>query len=195
MANAQSPTPGRPPVGAHNLVATYAEVEQAREAIVSLERAGVEAGDISLLGEGVQSTAGPVTNQDQRKADLAATGKVGKRAGSGLVMGAVVGAVLGALGGYLAHELADIGRNPVVVMLGAAIAAAAFGAFAGAFYGGATGLPVSEAWADTFEDVRGGQTAVAVHSDDAGTVDRAADALSDSGALKVVRFTKDGQRT
>jgi hypothetical protein len=195
MANSQSPQPGQPRTAAHNLVATYASVEQARGAIEALERGGVDASDISLLGEGMEKTAGPVTNKDQRDADLAVTGQVGKRAGSGVVIGAIIGALIGAVGGYLAHEMADIGRNVTVVMLGAAIGGALICAFAGGFYGGASGLPVSEAWGDTFEEVRGGQTCVAVHSDDAGAVDRAADALRGADAVKIVRFGRDGKRT
>lgn len=182
-------------MGAHNLVATYPSVEEARGAIETLERHGVEAAEISLLGEGAEPKAAPVTNEEQRSADLAATGTVGKRAASGLVIGALIGALIGMAGGYAAHELADIGRNAFVVVLGAGLGGAAFGAFAGTFYGGASGLPVSEAWGDTFELVRDGQVCVAVHSEDAETVDRAADALSGSEPARMFRFKRDGTRT
>lgn len=194
MAELRNPS-DPPPTAAHNLVATYANVEQARHAIEVLERHGVEAGNISVLGDGMETTAAPETNEEQRATDLAVTGRVGKRALSGLVLGAIVGVLVGAGGGWAVHELLDVGPNAMAVALGGGIALGAFGAYAGGWYGGASALPVSEAWADTFEAVRGGQTCVAVHAEDGGQIDKAAGALADSKAVRVVRFGRDGNRT
>jgi len=66
-------------------------------------------------------------------------------------------------------------------------------AIAGLFYGGATGLPVSDAWSETFEAVKQGQTAVAVHSQQSDQVDDALDALRDTGATTLARFGADGK--
>lgn len=186
-------TNGRPPRADHNLVATYADPEHARSAIEALERKGIEAGNITLLGQGAEPAAAPETNVDQRRSDLAATGTVGKRAMSGLVAGAVLGALLGAIGGYLVHELADVGPSAMVVVVGAALAFGGMGAYAGGWYGGASALPVSEAWGDTFESLRPGETCVAVHSADRSQIDTAAEALTGSSATKIVRFGSDGK--
>lgn len=182
----------QPPKADHNLVATYADPEQARSAIEALERKGVEAGNITLFGEGAPSGP-PETGTDQRATDLATTGAVGKRALGGIVVGAVIGLVLGAAGGYLLYEVGDIGSNLAVVVAGAAIAFGAIGAYAGGWYGGASALPVSsESWGETFEGTTG-ETKVAVHSGDPSQVDAAAKALAGSSALKIVRFGRDGK--
>jgi hypothetical protein len=194
MADLRNPS-DPPPTAAHNLVATYANVEQARHAIEVLERHGVEAGNISVLGEGVETTSAPETNEEQRATDMAVTGKVGKRALGGLILGAVLGVLIGAGGGWAVHELLGIGPSATAVAFGGGIALGAFGAYAGGWYGGASALPVSGAWADTFEAVRGGQTCVAVHAEDSDQVDKAAGALADSDAIRVVRFGRDGNRT
>jgi hypothetical protein len=188
-------TNGRPPRADHNLVATYADAEHARSAIEALERKGVEAGNITLFGDGVEPAETPETNVEQRKTDMATTGKVGKRALSGLVVGAVLGALIGAVGGYLLYTAADIGPNEVVTAVGGAIALGGFGAYAGGWYGGASALPVStEAWTKTFESTKPGEACVAVHSADRSQVDTAAEALAGTSAMKIVRFGRDGKQ-
>jgi hypothetical protein len=177
---------------AHNMIAVYPTVEAAREAVTRLERKGIEAGNIELLGAAAEGAAEPQTNLEQRRADMAVTGKVGRRAGVGIVIGAVIGAVVVMGVALLADALFDIGSTGGVAVTGL-VAGAIFGAFAGFFYGGATGLPVSDAWSETFEAVREGQTAVAVHSQQADQVDDALDALRDTGASRLSRFGPDGK--
>jgi hypothetical protein len=176
---------------AHNVIAVYPTVEAAREAVTRLERRGIEGGDIELLGAAAEGAAEPQTNLEQRRADLALTGAVGKRAAVGIVIGAVIGAVVVALAAVIADAAFDLGPIGVVAGGGAA-AGAIFGAFAGFFYGGASGLPVSDAWSETFEAVKEGQTAVAVHSARADQVDDALEALRDTGATRLSRFGPDG---
>lgn len=188
-------SPEPPPPLDHNIVATYADPGQARHAIEALERAGVEAGNISILGDGTEPTAEPETNVEQRETDLAVTGTVGKRAFGGLLMGAIIGALIGGGGGYLLHELAGIGPNAITVALAGAVSFGAIGAYAGGWYGGASALPVSDAWGETFESLRGGQACVAVRSHEADQAERAAEALASTEAIRVVRFGKDGQQT
>ncbi|MGH9183135.1 MAG: hypothetical protein ACRDZ9_04875 [Acidimicrobiales bacterium] len=182
-----------PAFAPHNVVATYPSVEAARRAVTSLERHGVEAGDISLLGPGVEEAGGPETNEEQRAADMATTGEVGRRAAAGLVGGGAAGAAAGALAALAAFAIPGVG--PVVGggVLVAAAGGAAFGAAAGGFYAGASGLPVSQAWSHTFEAVKGGRTCVGVHSRHAGHVERATAALRRTGPLRLVRFGPEGQ--
>ena len=176
---------------AHNVMAVYPTVEAAREAVTRLERKGIEAGNIELLGAAAEGAAEPQTNTEQRRADMALTSAVGRRSAVGIVIGAVVGAVVVMVAALIADALFDLGPNGVVAG-GGAVSGALFGAFAGFFYGGATGLPVSDAWSETFEAVKEGQTTVVVHSSQADQVEEAVDALRDTGASRLSRFGPDG---
>jgi hypothetical protein len=192
MSN-QSSRAGEPQHASHNVLAVYPSVERAREAITNLERNGVEGGNIELLGAGAEGAAVPQTNEAQRSADMAVTGQVGKRSLTGVLIGALVGAAILALVGWAAYELLDVGDELREVVIGAAVAGAIFGAFGGLFYGGATGLPVSDAWGETFEAVRQGSTGVAVHTEDAGEAEKAVAALQTLGGhTKLARFGRDG---
>lgn len=177
----------------HNVIADYPDVEAARAAITALERKGVEAGNIELFGPGTEGADVPWTNVEQREADLSTVAAVSKRSLAGIVVGALVGTVLGALLSWLAHELFDVGETLRSVVAGGAIGGALFGAFGGFFYGGATGLPVSDAWSDTFQPVEGGRTSVAVHSDDQDQVDKATAALRPTDPLRLARYGPDGE--
>jgi len=177
---------------AHNVIAVYSTVEGAREAVTRLERKGIEGGNIELLGAAAEGAAEPQTNLEQRRADMAGTSAVGRRSSIGLAIGAVVGAVVMMVLALIFDAIFDLGPNGIVAAGGAA-GGALFGAFAGFFYGGATGLPVSDAWSETFEAVKQGQTAVAVHSQRADEVDDALEALRDTGASRLTRFGPDGK--
>lgn len=177
---------------AHNVIAVYPTVEAAREAVTRLERKGIEGGNIELLGAAAEGAAEPQTNLEQRRADMAMTGEVGRRSAVGIVIGAVIGAVVVAGAALLADAIFDIGPNGGVALMGA-LGGALFGGFAGFFYGGASGLPVSDAWSETFEAVEQGQTAVAVHSQRVDQVQDAVDALRDTGATRLSRFGPDGK--
>ena len=132
---------------AHDVVATYPDLESARAAMTILERHGVEGAHIELHVPDAEGN--PLADDAQRDADMAATGQVGKRAGIGLVAGAAIGAVVGALIGAAASLVFDI-ANVLALALGGAFGGAGFGAYAGGFYGGATGLPVTEAWGESY---------------------------------------------
>ena len=176
-----------------NVVATYRSAEEARAAITALERSGgVEAGDIELLG--VDGAGAPRTNEAQRDVDMAVTGAVAKRSGVGILIGAVVGGLIGLLGGWLVFEVFDLVDDMTTAgVFGAAIAGAAVGALLGMFYGGASGLPVSEAWGETFEAVKTGATCVAVHTHQQDEADAALDALKKTNPAKLGRFGSDGR--
>src|SRR2546423_12564744 len=82
-------------VADHNVVATYPNPNVARSALVTLERRGVEAADIELFGPGMDAAALPITNDEQRGADMDAVGELARRGVLGVVVGALVGAFLG----------------------------------------------------------------------------------------------------
>ena len=178
---------------AHDVVATYSDVESARAAITILERHGVEGGAIELDVPGAEVR--PLSNDAQRDADMEATGKVGKRAGVGFLGGVLLGAVLGAVLGAAASAVFDI-YSPVALALGGAIGGAFFGGFAGGFYGGATGLPVSEAWGETYtaEASAGtGEPRLAIHTGDRAKVDDVIQALRGTGALSLQKADDQGR--
>jgi hypothetical protein len=177
---------------AHNVIAVYPTVEAAREAVTHLERKGIEAGNIEVLGAAAEGAGEPQTNLEQRRADMAMTGAVGKRSAVGIVIGAVIGALVVMGAAVLADAIFQIGPTGGVAIMGA-LAGALFGGYAGFFYGGATGLPVSDAWSETFEAVKQGQTAVAVHSQRSDQVEDALEALRDTGATRLSRFGADGK--
>jgi hypothetical protein len=179
----------------HNVIAVYPDVAQAREALTHLERKGIEAGNIELLGPGMEGADAPQTNDEQRGADMAVVTQVEKRSGTGFLLGAVIGIALFAAVMAVAHYAFDVGDTYTEVLPMALVAGGILGGFAGFFYGGATGLPVSDAWGETFEAVRGGQTLVAVHSEQRDQVETAIEALRGTGATKVATFGPDGRTT
>ena len=177
----------------YNVLATYRSADDARAAITALERnGGVEAGDIELLGaDGVGAAR---TNEAQREIDLAQTGAIAKRSGIGIVTGALIGGLLGLLGGWLVFEVFDLVDDMTTAgIAGAAIAGAAAGALLGLFYGGATGLPVSDAWGETFEAVKSGSTCIAVHTHEESSAEAALEVLRKTSPAKLGRFGSDGR--
>ena len=105
---------------------------------------------------------------------------VGGSAASGAGLGAVLGGILGALG----LEWGRIGDSPAVQIASWAL----FGLIGGALLGGFSAITVNEDWQLTFarpDDA--GPVSVAVRSEDAKDVDRAAKILRDHHALGVSR--------
>jgi hypothetical protein len=180
---------------AHNVIAVYPDVTQARAALTTLERKGIEAGNIELLGPGMEEANRPQTNEEVRGADERVIAQVEKRGGLGFLVGALIGMAVMAAAAAIAHYGFDVFDTFGGVLTGALVGGAILGGALGFFYGGATGLPVNDAWGETYMAVRGGKTAVAVHSEEPGPVDKAVEALRSSGAEKVARFGPDGRTT
>ena len=178
---------------ANDVVATYPDIESARAAITLLERHGVEAGAIELDVPGASQK--PLTNEAQREVDMQATGKVGKRAAAGVLGGAVAGAVIGAILGAIVSLVFDL-YSPLAMALGGAIALGAAGWQLGFFYGGATALPVTEAWGESYEaEVGPGkhEPRLAVHTGDRTKVDEIVQALRGTGPLSLRRADDQGR--
>jgi len=177
----------------YNVLATYRSADEARAAITALERdGGVEAGDIELLG--ADGVGAPRTNEAQRDVDGAIAGTVAKRVGAGVAAGAAIGGIVGLVAGYLVFEVFDLVADMTTAgVFGAAIAGAAVGAYLGFFYGGATGLPVSDAWGETFEAVKSGSTCIAVHTHEEAAAEAALEALRKTKPARLGRFGSDGR--
>ena len=172
-------------VADHNVVATYPSAEDARAALVELERKGIEAADIELFGPGMDAAARPVTNDEQRGADMNVVGAVARRGVVGVAFGAVIGAVIGFVIALI------LGGSPGW-QLGAAVAGFVAGGPLGFLFAGYSGLSVSEEWGETFEST-GGETSVAVHATDRDEYERALNALRSTQARRLSACGRDGQ--
>jgi hypothetical protein len=142
----------------HHVVAQFETMDDARSAMVDLERAGIEAGNIELRDE--PALVDPAA---QRTVDLEETGAWIRRGLIGGVIGAVVGAVV--ITALVAMLVDDVGTTVVIASL---LAGAAFGGSVGAFWSVAGRLPVNEqAMATrTPNDIGGRLVEVAVRADD-----------------------------
>src|SRR5438067_914236 len=119
----------------------------------------------------------PITNDEQRDADMNAVGALTKRGVIGVTIGAVIGALLGFVIAWI------VGGSPGW-QGGAAVAGLAAGGPLGFVYAGFSGLSVSEEWGETFESA-GGETSVAVHATDRGEYERALSALRSTHARRL----------
>lgn len=182
-----------PSLSAFNVFATYDDPEKAKEAIVALERAGIDGTHISALAlddpdstePGDESTMGATVRQDS---------EVLSEVGSDVGRGAAIGAVAGALGGTaIAIAIpgvgAALGAGILAVTAGGAVAGTGVGGFAGAV----SGTPASPGWEQALLDLDEGRIVVGVHNDDRAVFDSAADVLGDSGAMSVRSIDADGE--
>lgn len=172
-----------------NVVASYPDLEHARVAITALERKGIEAGDISLVGPAVDEAKAPASGDEQLEQDMETSGEVGKRAVAGGAAGTVAGALLGAAAFAIPGVGPAIGGGILAAALGGGLA----GGAVGGFWGGASGLPVNEQWEETFARVGEGGACVAVHTDDEGELQTALAALEGTHADGMFRFGPDGE--
>lgn len=174
----------------YNLLATYPDMDRAREAISALEVHGTEGDDISLLAPDPDADGEPDTEDLTRSRDAGMVRQVGGRTGAGAVLGTATG-VLGT-----AVVLAIPGVGPVVgagfwaVMAGSGAAGGALGGI----FGAESALRNSEVWEQTFETVREGEVLVGVHSEDRSVVERAGGVLEDTEPGRLEWFDDRGKR-
>lgn len=144
--------------GHHEVRATYRSLNEARSALIALERHGVEASHIELEGPGMQQAEIPVTNDEQQSADLDLEKRLERRGGAGFAVGAVVGAVVVAV-------LAQLLSNSDAAWIGGGVAGAAFGGGLGFLWSGFSGLAVNEGFVDTYAAPDDGPAVVVVHDE------------------------------
>jgi F0F1-type ATP synthase assembly protein I len=181
--------PSTPQGTKYNVIADFADGAGARAAIMDLERKGVEAGRISLLGVD-QGHSARAEGDELRMKDKATTKRVGSRAITGAVAGALVGALIG-WGIAAAFTEGQSGRLVIAAMGGAIVGFLLGGLWAGYSNVAASGEAVEETY-DT--DTTGGPTQLVVRTDDSDEFDRAMKALEGSGATKLSRLDRDGRR-
>jgi hypothetical protein len=179
------------PFAEHNVIAVYPDMAAASKAMDALERGGVDAVHISLLGRPVEEAAGQA---DTRERDERVTRDVGKRVGIGAAAGTAAGGIAGLVAGAVAFAIPGVG--PVIgVGIWAAVAAGGVaGGAIGGMIGGVSSFDMTEAWELTHQSVREGHVLVGVHSDDPADVDRGAEILQRLDPLHVTRFDRAGKR-
>ncbi len=170
----------------HNVVATFATPEQAREALEALGRAGIEGDKVSLVGRDAQEVA---SDPDTRLRDMEMPAEVAKQA----TKGGVVGTVLGALAGAAAFAIPGIGPGIGTGIFAAMAAGGIGGGAVGGIVGGIANLDLSENWELTFGDsIRGGKVLVAVHAGSDEEARQAAEVLEKEQAEKVQQVDAEG---
>ena len=172
----------------HNVVATFADMETAREAVQDLGQAGVDAENMSLLGQAIDEAR---QDPDTRLRDLEATGDIAKRTGTGIA----AGGALGALAGAAAFAIPGVGPVVGMGMLAAAAAGSIGGGAVGGMVGGVSGLSLEDDWDLTFqESIRAGRVLVAIHAEDKDDVEKAAKVLEKAGAEQLEWVDSEGRR-
>jgi hypothetical protein len=172
------------PLAEHNLLATFADLEQARKAVQALERAGVEAGDV-VLHTGQEA---PASGAGARARDVAVTRHVGKWAAGGFLVGGLVFAAI------VVVAINLIGVEPrMAASVGSGIAAFLLGGAIAAFWSGAKEIPVNaEALESTFGARTSGDVAVAVHTSHADRATQAEDVLRSLDPRSLRRYGAGG---
>ena len=176
----------------HNVVATFPDMHRARDAIMALERAGVEADNISLLGRAGDEVA---NEPDPAERDAGVTKDVTKAALAGTAVGGAVGGIAGFIAGALAFGIPGIGPVVGSGIWAATLGAAGVGGPIGGLVAGAAALGESEAWESTYhESVRAGRVVVAVHADDRQHLDRATEVLRGQEPATLEFLNAQGRR-
>jgi hypothetical protein len=177
------PTPSgssRRPAGKDSVMETrlraeFTDADEARDAVLDLERTGVVDADRVEVSGGA-----PPADEAARRESDGRLGRFAGRAAVGGIIGAVLGAALGA-GGTLV-----LGVEPQpAAALGALLGLGAFGGAAGVFYGMTSKLPVTEGTAEAVDPGAGRTVSLVVSVDDDHTAEKAKASLEGSGARSV----------
>jgi hypothetical protein len=174
----------------HNAVAVFANMDQARGAVDALERAGIDAVHISLLGPAAEEAE---AHLDTRERDAGTMDRIGKRAAVGGLAGGAAGGAVGFLAGLAAFAIPGIGPLVGAGVWATTIGGAVAGGALGGVVGGYSGADMTEAYQLTFDSVRAGHVLVGVHADDSDLVGRGAAVLGSASPAAVHRFDRSGR--
>jgi hypothetical protein len=163
--------------GMPDLVALHPDARAARATIERLSRAGIDGGDIAMIGSTEVVTAGRYAD---RQTDLGSTLHLGGRVVRGILWGLLPGACFGAL--LLALATAP---TPAVLAAGAG-GGAIFGASVGALTGLLAVPSMVTSWERTFSPQVPGGVAIGVRVGSARTQGRARRVFASAGVLGVV---------
>lgn len=183
----------RASLGRHNVVASFRDMEQARQALLAVQRGGIDEGKIRLHG---QARTDAVAETDPRERDAGVTKDIGKTALLGILGGLVIGGVAGFVGGAFAYGVPGVSADPV----GNGIWVATIGmAGVGAATGGLVSSVAKLGQGDTFErtyqqSTTAGEVLLGVHSDSVDDITKAITILETNGPMRVQQFDNRGRR-
>lgn len=173
----------------HNVTACFDDMEGARRAIESLERAGVPGSHISLLGPATEEAA---QDTDTRQADEELGEEALRGTLGGAATGAAVGGAVGFLTGAAAFGIPGVGPAVGAGIWAATLGGAAAGTGVGFTAGAMNSLKQSEAWELTLREVDEGYVVVGAHTNDPEEFDDAIRALESHQPRKLHRFDNEG---
>jgi hypothetical protein len=175
----------------HNVMAVLPGMPEARKAIDALERAGIEAAEISLLGRAADEAAEQV---DTRERDAGVADRVGARATMGAAAGGAAGGIVGFLAGVAAFAIPGVGPVLGAGVWAATIGGAVAGGSVGGVIGGYSAVDMTQAYELTYESVKAGNVVLGVHSEDPKHVQKGEQVLRRFGTLSLDRFDSTGGR-
>jgi hypothetical protein len=179
------------PLSEHNVVAVYAEMDSARKAIGALERHGLEAGKLSLVGPGPEEAQ---RETDTTERDSRMAGDVTKRTAAGAAAGGALGGTAGFLAGAAAFSIPGVGPVIGAGIWAAALTGAGVGGVIGGVVGGVSGMDMGEAGELTYESLRARRVIVAAHADDPDEAAEVEKVLAETEPEELHRFDARGQR-
>jgi hypothetical protein len=180
----------RPKPLGHNVVATFDGMDAARRAMSQLERRGIDAVHISLIGEtatearSASETADTLNTHDTKIAGFLARRTFGLSFASAVALGTI-----GFIFGAFAHRPMSARYE-----FGAAAVGALIGALCGFLFGGVLSLPVSRDWELTFESTTEGRVMVAVHADERSVAVVAVEVLGGQNPRALERYDRRGRK-
>jgi hypothetical protein len=125
------------------VVATYGQPDEARKAMVALERHGVDAAFIRVSDAPGMRT--PKTEEAMREPDMAVTREIGRRSAV-TSLGAAV--VVGVIGLAIAMAISDADKTAMIM---GGVGGFIVGGLLGMLYGGYSGMAVTDEWGESFE--------------------------------------------
>jgi hypothetical protein len=171
------------------VVGVFEDDDVAFRAIDALREAGIDSLTISFLGRDRPEARNAMGLESSDKDEVTA---LFDPVAAGAAEGALVGSTFGAVAGLLVGAV-----SLAVPGIGPALATGLWGPLTGAIAGGATGLMLGgmrKVWELTYRDALSeGRALVSVHSDDAGTVERAEAILRRLGPLRLDHFDEGGE--
>lgn len=168
---------GRELPAPHNVIAVFDDLPKARHAIEVLERAGIDAGDIALLGPAAEAAQQRTRERKPKWSWI--------RIGTGVARGGGLGLVIGLLIGWISGMLFTDGQLVAALATGGAA-----GFLGGALFGAMAALSLGDAWEMSQEDVAG-PIVLSVGSDDPETVRKAHEKLEHEATDQLVDFDED----
>lgn len=186
-----------PPLRTYNVFATFADAAAARQAIVDLERKGIDGREISALalqGEDADPRQTDLREADELDATGAHDGEVMAEHMSHVVKGAGIGAVAGALGtAAVVLAIPGVGAAIGAGIIGAAAGGAFAGTGVGGFAGAVTSTPAAKGWQHAVADLDNGRVVIGVHTTEANHHDEALSVLASAEPISIREIDADGE--